>query len=201
MYLRGAAIRPVPPWAILELEVLQAVERELARDGDRARKELDEAFNRFEQRQPQLADKIGDVLSQALDETALALGYFLSIALFLSFERAFPNRIREVNDASVTATEAAIALEEELRAGQASGPFDLDDVMATAQPGVLAFIHEHIEAALESPPRTSSPDRPVDREDVHDVYRAILMLTLALSHAVMDPDPSHRASDPGELQA
>lgn len=187
MWVRGAAIRPVPPHAVVAGEVLEQVERDLASDSDHARGELDDAFGRFERTQPQLADGISQVLAKPLDETALALGYFLSIAIWLAFERAFGARLGEVSADALKATEDALALEEELRAQNGAEPFDLDDVVAVQQPGVLAFVHEHVDAALDVVARAEGDpggEREVDVDDVHTVYRAILVLVLALSHAV-----------------
>jgi hypothetical protein len=181
MWVRGAAIRPVPPYAVVGREVLDAVEEELAAAGVASKSELDDAFGRFERTQPALAGHVAGVLARPLDETALALGYFLTIAVWLSFERAFQSRLREVSDAELEAADAALELEEELRATHAEEPLDTDDVMAIEQPGVLAFVNEHLEAALEPEGEGS---RDVDVDDVHAVYRTVLVLTLALSHAV-----------------
>jgi hypothetical protein len=163
--------------------VLDDVERELACDSEQAKIDLDESFARFERTQPQLADRVSAVLSKPLDETALALGYFLSIAIWLSFERAFKGRLREVSIDNIEATEAAIKLEEELRAAHGEEPLDLDDVVAIEQPGILAFVHDHVDAALDVSEREEAA-REVDVDDVHTVYRAILALVLSLSHAV-----------------
>ena len=98
------------------------------------------------------------MLSRPLDETALALGYFLSIAIWLAFERTFGEpRLREVSEDALAATEQAIALEEELRAAHGDEPLDLDDVVSIEQPNVLAFVHEHVDAALD--PATSAERR------------------------------------------
>src|SRR5271154_1434391 len=115
MWVKGAAIRPVPRFAVVERATLDRIEQELADDSPRSRDELDSAFTRFEATQPHLAETVSGVLARPLDETALALGYFLSIAIWLSFERTFGERLSRVTDDSVRATEAAIALEEELR--------------------------------------------------------------------------------------
>jgi len=171
----------VPTYAVLEVAVLEGIERELAQEGDDARKELDAAFHRFEATQPHLADRVSAILSRPLDETALALGYFLSIAIWLAFERVFKARLGEVSADALKATEDALSLEEELRASHADEPFDLDDVVAMEQPGVLSFVHGHAEQGARESPREA---RDVDVDDVHLVYRAILVLTLALSHAV-----------------
>lgn len=181
MWVRGAAIRPVPPYAVVDRSVLERIEDELAASGTSSKSELDDAFGRFERTQPALAGHVGQILARPLDETALALGYFLTIAVWLGFERAFASRLREVSEAELEAAEAALQLEEELRAAHANEPLDTDDVMAIEQPGVLAFINEHVDAALEP---TEPETRDVDVDDVHAVYRTVLVLTLALSHAV-----------------
>ena len=163
------------------------MERKLADDGAEARAELDEAFARFEQTQPQLADRITAVLGRDLDETALALGYFLAISIWLAFERRFDRRLGEVTADALQATDDAVTLEEELRASHAEEPFDLDDVVALEQPGVLTFVHEHVEAALDTTARfeRGDGDEDVDEDDVDLIYRTILVLVLALSHAVI----------------
>jgi hypothetical protein len=199
MWVRGAAIRPVPPHAVVDVSALARVEKELADDTQSARGELDSAFARFERTQPHLAERVATVLGRPLDETALALGYFLSIAIWLAFERTFGERLGEVRADVLEATEASIGLEEELRAAHGEEPFDLDDVVSIEQPGVLAFVHEHVDAALDVAARAQGGDeREVDVDDVHTVYRAILVLTLALSHAVA---PANGASRGTELLA
>jgi hypothetical protein len=207
MWVRGAAIRPVPRYAIVAAAALEEIERELADDSPRAREELDGAFARFEASQPHVADAVSHVLSRPLDETALALGYFLSISIFLAFERTFGAvRLREVSPDALAATEQAIALEEELRAAHGDEPLDLDDVVSIEQPNVLAFVHEHVDAALDPGGRTRAPQegeageaREIDVDDVHTVYRSIVLLTLCLSHAVVPVDGAARGRE--ELMA
>jgi hypothetical protein len=197
MWVRGAAIRPVPRYAVVGAATLEQIERELADDSPRARGELDEAFARFESTQPNLADTISQLLSRPLDETALALGYFLSISIWLAFERTFSEaRLREVSQDALAATDEAIALEEELRAAHGDEPLDLDDVVSIEQPNVLAFVHEHVDAALDPSARAAQRGqvRDVDVEDVHAVYRAVVLLTLCLSHAVVPVDGASRGN-------
>ncbi|MBX3191307.1 MAG: hypothetical protein KF819_30195 [Labilithrix sp.] len=190
MWVRGAAIRPVPSYAVVDREVLDRIEEELAANGLSPKSDLDDAFGRFEETQSALAQQAAQVLARPLDETALALGYFLTIAVWLAFERAFGSRLGEVSEQQLEAAESALTLEEELRATHAEEPLELEDVMAIEQPGVLAFVNEHVEAALEPPEEasgkegSSEPPREVDVDDVHAVYRSVLVLTLALSHAV-----------------
>lgn len=181
MWVRGAAIRPVPSYAVVGRDILERVEEELAEGGLGAKSELDDAFERFERTQPALAQRAADILARPLDETALALGYFLTIAVWLAFERAFGGRLAEVSEDERNAAEAALELEEQLRASNSSEPLELEDVMAIEQPGVLAFVNEHVDAALEP---DEGDTRDVDVDDVHVVYRNVLVQTLALSHAV-----------------
>jgi hypothetical protein len=181
MWVRGAAIRPVPSYAVVDRDVLDRIEEELAANGLSPKSDLDDAFGRFEETQGALAQQAAQVLARPLDETALALGYFLTIAVWLAFERAFGARLGEVSEQQLEAAESALTLEEELRAAHAEEPLELEDVMAIEQPGVLAFVNEHVEAALEPP---EDQPREVDVDDVHAVYRNVLVLTLALSHAV-----------------
>jgi hypothetical protein len=195
VWVRGAAIRPVPEYAQVGATVLAQVEKDLAADTDEARGELDAAFARFERTQPVLADRVSGVLSRPLDETALALGYFLCIAVWLAFERTFAARLGEVSEDALRATEDALSLEEELRAAHSEEPLDLDDVVSLEQPGVIGFVHEHVDAALDVAARAEgeSPDKDVDVDDVHTIYRTVLVLTLALSHAVTPASgASHR---------
>jgi hypothetical protein len=204
MWVRGAAIRPVPRYAVVDAATLDQIERELADDSPRAHGELDSAFARFESTQPHLADVLSQLLAKPLDDTALALGYFLSISIWLAFERTFGEaRLREVSEDALEATEQAIKLEEELRAAHGDEPFDLDDVVSIEQPNVLAFVHEHVDAALDPALRERAAETvgpveaekgAVDVDDVHGVYRAIVLLTLCLSHAVLPVDGASRGS-------
>lgn len=198
MWVRGAAIRPVPRFAVVDASMLEQIERELAEDSSRATDELDAAFSRFESTQPQLADSLSQVLSKPLDDTALALGYFLTIATWLAFERTFgTTRLREVSQDALGATEEAIKLEEELRATHGDQPFDLDDVVSIEQPNLLAFVHDHVDAALDPSTRdrdASGQQRDVDVDDVHAIYRAVVLLALCLSHAVLPVDGASRGS-------
>jgi hypothetical protein len=173
----------------MDAMTLGDVEARLAED--RADRTLDDAFDRFEQTQPSLADRVSQVLSRPLDDTALALGYFLSIAIWLAFERKFEKRLRTAEPEEVLAVDEALSLEAELRAERAEEPASVDDIIAQEQPDAVAFIHEHVDAALDV-----QAGEPPDVGDVDLVYRTSLVVLLALSHAVSkDPlapvDPSH----------
>ncbi len=181
MWVRGAAIRPVPSFAQIPLRVLAEVEERLASDDTEARGKLDEAFGRFERTQPALADRIAQILSGPLDETALALGYFLTLAVWLAFDSVFHDELDEVTAVALAGVEESLKLDEQLRKADPTEALDTEDVIAMEQPEVLSFVHEHIDAALEA----NASDVEVD--DVHEIYRVVLIEVLALSYAVRPP--------------
>ena len=182
MWVRSSAIRPVPPYARIPTHALDAVRESLAEDDDSAREQLDDAFDRFERSQPALATRIADTLGKPLDETALALGYFLALSVWLAFEKAHTGHLEEVRREELTATEELLDLDESLRRADPAEALDSDDVIAMEQPHLLEFVHEHVDATLEA-----HADE-VDVDDVHQVYRAVLIEILALSYAVRRPN-------------
>jgi hypothetical protein len=181
VWVRRAAIRPVPPYAQVPLRALSEVEERLSEDDTASRKRLDEAFTRFEKTQPALAERIAQALSGPLDETALALGYFLTLAIWLAFDAVFGGDLDEVTETALAGAEEALNLDEQIRLSDPAEAVDSDDVIAMEQPHVLAFIHEHLDAALTA----NASD--VDVDDVHSIYRVVLIEVLALSYAVRAP--------------
>jgi hypothetical protein len=182
VWVRRAAIRPVPPYARVPTEVLARIEEELAEEDDDARERLDHAFERFEATQPFVADRVAKALGRPLDETALALGYFLTLSVWLAFERSFEGWLSEVKKDEVVAAEQSLALDEELRRVDAADAVDSDDVIAMEQPHLVTFVHEHLDHALEA----HAGD--VDLDDVDSIYHVVLIEILALSYAVRPPD-------------
>jgi hypothetical protein len=174
--LHGSAIRPVPPFARVSQGVLEEIERELGQDGEQARSELDGAFARFERTQPHLAELIAGVLAAPLEEPPLALGYFLSIVVWLAFERSFGAALGLVGRETLEATRASIVVEAELHARTSREPFEVGSILVGTQPEVASFVREHVTVALAA--------EGVDARGVRDVERAIVELTLALSSAV-----------------
>jgi hypothetical protein len=181
VWVRRSAIRPVPPYARVAGHAIDAVRDGLADDDEAARTQLDEAFERFERTQPALATHVADALGKPLDETALALGYFLALAVWLAFEQAHGKHIDEVKEQELYATEQLLSLDEDIRRTDPAEALDSDDVIAMEQPQLLEFVHEHIDATLE----THADD--IDVDDVHVVYRIVLVEILALSYAVQRP--------------
>jgi hypothetical protein len=181
VWVRRAAIRPVPSYAQVPTRALSDVEESLAEDNDEARERLDEAFTRFEQTQPALAERISQALSGPIDETALALGYFLTLAVWLAFDAVFGAELEEVTTTALAGVEESLKLDEQIRLSDPAEAVDSDDVVAMEQPDVIAFVNEHIDAALEA------NASEVDVDDVHGIYRVVLIEVLALSYAVRPP--------------
>lgn len=150
-------------------------------DDDEVRSELDEAFERFESAQPALAGRVAEMLNRPLDETALALGYFLTIAIWLAFEHAYGVDLNEVSDSELDATTELLELDEELRRNDPRETLDSEDVIGMEQPNLIEFLHEHIDATLDM--RSEN----VDVNHVHTIYRLVLIELLALSYAVRPP--------------
>jgi hypothetical protein len=175
----------VPHYARLPPGVLGEIESDLADEDEIARDRLDSAFMRFESTQPAIAERVGTALGQPIDATALSLGYFLTLAIWLAFERNFEKRLAEVGAEELAAAEQSLVLDEELRRVDPAEAVESDDVVAMEQPDVLSFVHEHLDNALEA------HAGEVDVDDVHDIYRVVLIEVLALSYAVHPPEHYH----------
>jgi hypothetical protein len=182
VWVRRAAIRPVAPYARVSEGVLNEIQGDLADDGEIAQDRLDMAFVKFEATQPALAERVASALGKPMDETAMALGYFLTLAVWLAFDRSFESRLGEVLPLQLSAVEQSLSLDEQLRRADPAEAVDSDDVIAMEQPRLLSFVHEHVDNAL----RASAGD--VDVDDVHAIYRLVLIEVLALSYAVGPPE-------------
>jgi hypothetical protein len=189
MWVRRAAIRPVPPYAKVASPDVERVEDALSNDDPESEERLTQALGRFESTQPALSSRVAVALGRPLDETALALGYFLSIAVWMTFEASFGARLGEVHESDLEAASEALALDEELRRDAPDEAVDTDDVVAMGQPAMVEFVREHVEVALEA----HADD--VELDDVDAIYRLILLEIVALSHAVRPPErfPSNKA--------
>ncbi len=181
MWVRRSAIRPVPSYARVPAHVLETLRAGLADDEGETRSELDDAFERFERHQPALAAHVADALGRPLDETALGLGYFLTLAIWLSFERVHREHLTQIKEQEITATQELIALDEQLRRNDPSDGLETDDIVAMEQPDLLEFVNEHLDNTLEN-----HADE-IDVDDVHEVYRVLLLEILVLSYAVERP--------------
>jgi hypothetical protein len=181
MWVRGAAIRPVPPYALVRRETLERVSLRLRRSHEI----FAEAAKTFDLEQPHLATQVRRVLERPLDETVRAVGGLVAVTVWTAFRESFGTRLLLLTREAVLATEESLKLEEELRREHAEEPLDLEDVVHMEQPGVVEWIHEHVDAVTD----VSQPDSEgeIDVDDLHLVYRTALTMTLALSYAVTPP--------------
>lgn len=197
MWVRRAAIRPVPAYAKVSEAVLSRLEDELtadAEDTSDASDLMNDALERLERDQPVLAQHMTDKVGRYNKEPVVGVGYFLMIAVYLAFERAFPGDLERIDETSLASVEEALALDEEIRKVDPAEVVESDDVVAMEQPHILRYVQDHVGAALE----THADELDVD--EVHAIYRAVLVETLALSYAVKAPSTSIR-TDTGEFSA
>ncbi|MFO0552321.1 MAG: hypothetical protein U0271_28295 [Polyangiaceae bacterium] len=197
MWVRRAAIRPVPAYARVPEHVLARLETDLGRDiaEEDDQSVLDEGLERFEREQPALAGHMAEIVARHDSEPALGFGYFLMIAVYLAFERAFGAEIDPVSELDITAVEEALRLDEDLRRGDAEEVVESDDVVSMEQPHMLRYVQDHVDAALEA-----HADE-VDVDHVHALYRAVLVQILALSYAVRPPTNMPRDLKSDEFSA
>jgi hypothetical protein len=194
MWVRRSAIRPVPRYARVSESSVRSTEAIFAAADARARQLARASFERLTAQQPALTEYLAHKLSASLDDTALALGHMLAVAVFVSFENFAGSALRSLSRESVAAAELSLAADEELRRTDPQDALDSEDIVAIDQPSLLAFVNEHIERTLEQ------HARDVDVDDVDVVFRAILVEIVALSHAITPP-PGYVAMQGGEPQA
>jgi hypothetical protein len=183
MWVRSAAIRPVPPYAVIPAEAFDEFEEWLTDFDERvAEQRLNEVFDRLERAQPALARRVGDRLGRVRDEVALALGYYLCLTIWRVFDGRFGDQLDNISDTALDSVDEALRLDEQLRGADPAEAVDSDDVVAMEQPHILAFVSQHIDAALDVHAVSTDVDA------VHAVYRLVLVQVLALSYAVAAPE-------------
>ncbi|MAQ18218.1 MAG: hypothetical protein CMN30_25905 [Sandaracinus sp.] len=181
MFLRKAALRPVPRWAIVDEEVIASVEASLEDDEVNLQESLDRGYADLDRLQPSIALWMADELSRKKDELVQSVGYFLSVTVYMAFREAFPTRLREVDEGMLQIAEATLSADEELRAEDPLEILDSDDVLAISQPSLVAYVQHHVGEALDQ------GEGEVDLDELDGVYRALLVMVIALSHAVASP--------------
>jgi hypothetical protein len=189
MWPARAAIRPVPPHAVVPERVVHDVEDSFT-DAHDLEERVDRAFNELDAQQPVVARYLSRTVDQVADETAQALGHFLGVAVHHAFASAFGARLRAVDERVLESAAASMEWDEELRRGAADEVLESDDVVAIAQPHLVAFVREQLEAALEADEDGDPPD--VDLEAIAQVYRAVLVEILAFGQAVQPPHGTRR---------
>ncbi|HJK98410.1 MAG TPA: hypothetical protein RMF84_14360 [Polyangiaceae bacterium LLY-WYZ-14_1] len=186
MFLRKAALRPVPSWAVVPSDTLEAVEASLGDEEEALQSALDDGYRSLDRRQPVLAAWLAEEVSQRQDELAQSLGYFLTVSVYLAFREAFPTRLEAIDAESLGLAIATLEADEELRAGDPFEVYESDDVVAMTQPAVLEFVQHHVREAVQQ------ADAEADLDEFDQVYRAVLVQTIALSHAVAVPRGQQR---------
>lgn len=186
MFLRKAALRPVPTWAVVDHSALDALEESLE-DDEKLQAVLDAGFRDMDRQQPELAEFLSHEVSRRPDELAQSVGYFLAVTVYLAFKEAFPTRLASVGESGLALARGTLEVDEELRANDPKEVFESDDVVAMGQPALVGFVQHHFDEALAQ--AEGSPD--LDAFD--GVYRAILVQVIALSHAVRAPGGHEQA--------
>lgn len=181
MFLRKAAIRPVPRFAVIEESAIDSVEELLGAKEDTLQSVLDDGFDELDRKQPALARFLASVISECKDELVQSVGYFLCVSVFIAFREAFPTRLREVDERALEIAGDMLETDEELRASDPHEVLDSDDVVALGQPALLQFVQQHIQEALDQ------AEEEIELEELDKVYRALLIEVIALSHAVEAP--------------
>ncbi len=184
MWPARAAIRPVAPHAVVSREAVQSAEEALSDRGD-LEVQIERGMTAMAEAQPGLAAYLLREVDGLHDDTAEALGSFLGVVLWRSFQEAFGARMRPVPAEHVAAVQAMFEYDEELRRGDAAEVLESDDLVAIGQPHLVAFVREQIDAALEPDEDGESAD--VDLDDIATVYRALLIAILALGQGVTPP--------------
>jgi hypothetical protein len=182
LFVRKAALRAVPRWAVVDEHAVEAVEDALGDEGDELQAALDGAYRDMDRLQPTLAQYLAEQIAEQGDDLAQSVGYFLSITVHMAFREAFPTRLRTIDESALGMAIATLDADEELRKDDPSEAMESDDVVAMTQPALLQFVQHHLEQALEQ-----AGEQP-DLAAFDQVYRAVLVEVVALSHAVEPPE-------------
>lgn len=196
-FVRKAALRPVPPWAVVDENAISSVEDALGEDSDEGGTEselqtaLDAAYREMDRLQPVLARFLAEEVAEREDDLAQSVGYFLIVTVHMAFREAFPTRLRAIDEAALQFAIDILDADEELRKDDPAEMMESDDVVAMSQPALLHFVQHHLEQALEQAGETP------DLSAFDQIYRGVLVEVVALSHAVEPPEgvPSPSAAD------
>lgn len=171
----------MPSFAKIPRVALEQVRQDLLLEGREAHKHLDDEFERFEESQPAISDHVADILGRSLGEATTALGFFLSLAVWMAFDRCHGSSLREVSHEELRSTRELVSLDEDLREAEPTEALDTDDVISMEQPALVDFVHEHMEATLDM------RGQAIDADELSLIYRMVLIEMLALSYAVKMP--------------
>lgn len=182
MFFRKAAIRKIPPWAIVDEFAIERAEASLSAESPSLQDRLDRLFRAFGNEQPALSEHLTEEISELDHELTQSLGYFLIAAIFRIFREAFPERLDEVHETDLRIAVETLAADEALRAEDPLEILESDDIVAMNQPALVDFVQAHLRDAFEQ----AEDEIPI--EELDRVYRAALVQIIALSHAVISPE-------------
>ncbi|MCZ7683276.1 MAG: hypothetical protein M5U28_32550 [Sandaracinaceae bacterium] len=181
MFLRKAALRPVPRWAMVDDLAIDLLEEHLGEGEEGLQQALDAGYREMDRLQPHprgVARRPG-VEPQG---RARAVGRLLPRGHGLHrVPRGVPDPPRHGRRGVAQLAIDTLSADEELRANDPTEVLESDDVVAMGQPVLLGYVQHHFDEAL------AQADDDVDLEAFDVVYRAILVEVIALSHAVRSP--------------
>ena len=181
MFLRKAALRPVPRWAVVDELAIDGLEDRLGDEDEDLQGVLDVGYREMDRHQPALATWLADQVSSRNDELAQSVGYFLAVTVFIAFREAFPTRLCPVDESALKLAIEMLELDLELRKNDATEVLETDDVVAMGQPALVSYVQHHFDEAI------AQAENEADLEAFDVVYRAILVEIIALSDAVRAP--------------
>ncbi|HVZ32884.1 MAG TPA: hypothetical protein VG963_10680, partial [Polyangiaceae bacterium] len=115
-------------------KTLMALEAALSAADERARALARIGHERLKSDQPALAEFLARQWSPALDETALALGQSLAVAIFLAFEAHSPISLQRLGPDALSDARLGLDADEDLRRVEAADPLESEDIVAIEQP-------------------------------------------------------------------
>ncbi|MDP3276255.1 MAG: hypothetical protein Q8Q09_13730 [Deltaproteobacteria bacterium] len=171
----------VPTYAVVPEHAVSSAEDALCSGGS-LESRVEAAFARMDRKQPALATYLTSQFEGIRDETAEALGSFLSVMVHESFDRAFGDRVCVLDASAITRAQQSIELDETLRRENAVEALETDDIVAMQQPAVMGFLREQLDSVLASEEDDASD--PIDVDALHAVYRAMMVAIVSLSATI-----------------
>jgi hypothetical protein len=178
MFVQPVALEPIPEYARVAPAVLTHVLKGMLGDAGTLTTALDDGFRVMERRQPCLAEFIAGELAAIEGQRISAVGYFLAVLIYRSFEEAFGDRLGSVQSGDVLQTVDRLLTDGELRSRDTGDrPSYSEDAIALGQPALISLLRSEIDRVLDEAPDTQS-----DRIDT--LYEMLLVELLALTRVV-----------------
>lgn len=181
MWLGQTAIPPIAPYARVSERVITEIVGAFSPNGEIDENVIREQLTRLRTAQPILEKRAMQRLAtRRMDESVRAVGIFLSLSIWLSFEHMAVHGLCTISAEAWDYAEQILKLDENLRQRDPGALFESDDVIAAHQPDIAVFARERIQEAIQQ-----SDGSIVDEMDA--IYRLVLVEVLALSYAVRPP--------------